>query len=122
VAQKKIWRLVNSEVRSARRGRRFEGGTWRIRRRDGISPAGEFVSLGEIKQPNGKVVIAWAFGGDCTPAIRSNTFSMEWPSKSGRTQEFPEVDRAGWFSVNDARNRIHRGKIGFLDELIARFR
>jgi predicted NUDIX family NTP pyrophosphohydrolase len=55
----------------------------------GIKPAGEFVSLGEIKQPSGKVVIAWAFEGDGTPAIRSNTFSMEWPPKSGRTQEFP---------------------------------
>jgi predicted NUDIX family NTP pyrophosphohydrolase len=88
----------------------------------GIKPAGEFVSLGEIKQPSGKVVIAWAFEGDCTTAIHSNTFSMEWPPKSGRTQEFPEVDRAEWFSLNDARDRIHRGHIGFLDELIARFR
>jgi predicted NUDIX family NTP pyrophosphohydrolase len=87
----------------------------------GIKPAGEFVSLGEIKQPSGKGVIAWAFEGDCTPAIRSNTFSMEWPPKSGRAQEFPEVDRAEWFSLNDARDRIHRGQIGFLDELTARF-
>ena len=88
----------------------------------GIKPAGQFVSLGEIKQPSGKVVIAWAFEGDGKPAIHSNTFSMEWPPKSGRTREFPEVDRAEWFSLNDARDRIHRGQIGFLDELTARFR
>jgi predicted NUDIX family NTP pyrophosphohydrolase len=89
----------------------------------GIKPAGEFVSLGEIKQPSGKVIIVWAFEGDCiTSAIHSNTFSMEWPPKSRRTQEFPEVDRAEWFSLNDTRDRIHRGQIGFLDELIARFR
>jgi predicted NUDIX family NTP pyrophosphohydrolase len=95
--------------------REFEGET-------GIKPAGQFVSLGEIKQPSGKVVIAWAFEGDGNPAIHSNTFSMEWPPKSGRTREFPEVDRAEWFSLNDARDRIHRGQIGFRDELIARSR
>src|SRR5262249_32829610 len=88
----------------------------------GIKPAGEFVSLGEIKQPSGKVVIAWAFEGEGPPATRSNTFSMEWPPKSGRTQEFPEVDRAEWFPLNDARDRIQRGQIGFLDELSTRFR
>ena len=88
----------------------------------GINPAGEFIGLGEIKQPSGKIVIAWAFEGNCTPAIRSNTFLMEWPPKSGRAQEFPEVDRAEWFSLNDARDRIHRGQIGFLDKLITRLR
>jgi predicted NUDIX family NTP pyrophosphohydrolase len=88
----------------------------------GIKPEGEFIGLGEIKQPSGKIVIAWAFEGNCSPTIRSNTFSMEWPPKSGRTQEFPEVDRAEWFSLSDARDRIHRGQIGFLDRLITNFR
>jgi len=88
----------------------------------GIKPAGEFIGLGEIKQPSGKIVIAWAFEGNCTPAIRSNTFSIAWPPKSGRAQKFPKVNRAEWFSLNDARDRIHRGQIGFLDKLITRFR
>jgi len=88
----------------------------------GIKPAGEFIGLGEIKQPSGKIVVAWTFEGNCSPTIRSNTFSMEWPPKSGRTQEFPEVDRAEWFSLNDARDRIQRGQIGFLDKLITRLR
>ena len=88
----------------------------------GIKPDGEFVALGEIKQPSGKVITAWAFEGDCSPqAIRSNTFSMEWPPKSGRQQEFPEVDRADWFALEDARKRIVKGQIGFLDRLAAHF-
>jgi len=88
----------------------------------GIRPEGEFIALGEIKQPSGKVITAWAVEGDC-PAeeIRSNTFSMEWPPKSGMTQEFPEVDRAAWFGLEDARRRISKGQAGFLERLIARF-
>jgi predicted NUDIX family NTP pyrophosphohydrolase len=89
----------------------------------GIKPAGEFVSLDQMKQPGGKIVRVWAVEGDCSSqAIRSNTFSMEWPPKSGRQQEFPEVDRADWFSLGDARKRILKGQVGFLDRLIARFR
>jgi predicted NUDIX family NTP pyrophosphohydrolase len=83
----------------------------------GIKPEGHFVSLGERKQPSGKVVTAWAFEGDCSRNISSNTFSMEWPPRSGRTQLFPEVDRAEWFSLTEARNRIHSGQVGFLDAL-----
>lgn len=82
-----------------------------------IQPSGEFVELGELKQPSGKIVAAWAFEGDGSPHIRSNKFSMEWPPKSGRLQEFPEVDRAAWFSLEEARGRIHRGQVGFLDRL-----
>jgi predicted NUDIX family NTP pyrophosphohydrolase len=89
----------------------------------GIKPTGEFVSLDQMKQPGGKIVRAWAVEGDCSSqAIRSNTFSMEWPPKSGRQQEFPEVDRADWFSLGDARSRILKGQVVFLDRLIARFR
>jgi predicted NUDIX family NTP pyrophosphohydrolase len=84
----------------------------------GITPAGEFLPLQQIKQPSGKVVIVWAFDGDCSPAeIRSNTFSMEWPLKSGRQQEFPEVDRADWFTLQEARKFILKGQAGFLDRL-----
>jgi predicted NUDIX family NTP pyrophosphohydrolase len=84
----------------------------------GIKPVGEFLPLDDIKQPSGKVITAWAFEGNCDPAeIRSNVFSIEWPPKSGRTQEFPEVDRAAWFSIENARTHILRGQVGFLDRL-----
>jgi predicted NUDIX family NTP pyrophosphohydrolase len=81
---------------------------------------GEVLPLGQIQQPSRKVVTAWAVEGDCSPAeIRSNTFEMEWPPKSGRWQEFPEVDRADWFALDEAKKRILRGQIGFIDRLVA---
>jgi predicted NUDIX family NTP pyrophosphohydrolase len=87
----------------------------------GMVPRGDFIALDEIKQPSGKSVTAWAFEGDCSPReIRSNTFSMEWPPKSGTMQEFPEVDMAGWFSLPAARKRILKGQLGFLDRCMAR--
>jgi predicted NUDIX family NTP pyrophosphohydrolase len=74
--------------------------------------------LGELRQPSGKVVSAWAMEGDLDVSdVRSNTFEMEWPPRSRRTQEFPEVDRAGWFGLEEARRKIHRGQLGFLDRL-----
>ena len=85
----------------------------------GIVPSGEFLELGAIKQPSGKVITVWAFEGDCDPdAIRSNTFTIEWPPKSGKQQEFPEVDRAGWFDLAAAAGKIHPGQLGFLQKLV----
>ncbi len=76
-------------------------------------------ALEPMKQPSGKVIAAWVVEGDCDPsAIRSNTFTMEWPPHSGKTQEFPEVDRAGWFSIEEARRKILKGQRGFLDQLV----
>src|SRR3954447_5660060 len=67
-------------------------------------PPGAFVSLGEVRQRSGKHVSAWAAEGDLGPAaVSSNTFTVEWPPRSGRMQEFPEVDRAGWFAPEAAR-------------------
>ena len=87
----------------------------------GFKVDGEFVALGEIKQAGGKVVTAWALEGDCAPAeVRSNTFSMEWPPKSGHKKEFPEIDRAEWFSVEEARERMLKGQLPFLDRLVER--
>ena len=84
----------------------------------GFSVDGEFVELTPLKQPSGKVVHAWALEGDCDPAnLRSNTFSMEWPPKSGRTEEFPEIDRAAWFDLTEARRRILSGQLGFIEQL-----
>jgi predicted NUDIX family NTP pyrophosphohydrolase len=84
----------------------------------GIRPEGQFIPLGQIRQPSGKLVTAWAFEGDCDPAtIKSNLFSMEWPKGSGRMQEFPEIDRGGWFTLAVARRKILKGQVGFLDRL-----
>jgi predicted NUDIX family NTP pyrophosphohydrolase len=81
---------------------------------------GEFRALEPVKQSGGKVVHAWAIEADCDASkVRSNSFSMEWPPKSGRTQQFPEVDRAEWFTLTEARKRIIKGQIGLLDQLLS---
>jgi len=86
----------------------------------GYEARGEFRELTAIRQAGGKRVRAWAFQGDCEPGgLKSNTFSMEWPPKSGRRAEFPEVDRGGWFSVGLARGKILKGQIPLIDELCA---
>ncbi len=80
---------------------------------------GSFLPLEPIQQAGGKTVHAWAVQGDIDPErIRSNTFTMEWPKGSGRQKEFPEVDRAAWFEIEEARRRILPGQAGFLDELL----
>jgi predicted NUDIX family NTP pyrophosphohydrolase len=79
------------------------------------------VPLGEFRQPGGKIVIAFAAEGDIDPAsVRSNTITMEWPPKSGRTTEFPEVDRAAWFDPGAAARKIHKGQQPILEALLAR--
>lgn len=84
----------------------------------GFPIAGDFRPLQPLRQPSGKTVVAWAVEGDCDPAeLRSNTFELEWPPKSGKRQAFPEVDRAAWFPLEEARNRILAGQAPFLDEL-----
>ena len=84
-------------------------------------PAGEPIDLGEIRQASGKVVHAWAVEGDLDPArVTSNTFMMEWPPRSGRQQEFPEVDRAQWFEPHDARRRMNSAQAELVDRLLAR--
>jgi predicted NUDIX family NTP pyrophosphohydrolase len=84
----------------------------------GARVSGELLSLTPLKQPGGKVVHAWAVRGDIDPrSIVSNSFSMEWPPRSGKTQDFPEVDRGEWFTIEAAREKILRGQQGFLDEL-----
>jgi predicted NUDIX family NTP pyrophosphohydrolase len=84
---------------------------------------GPFLPLKPIQQKGGKIVHAWTVQGEIDPErIQSNTFTMEWPKGSGRQKEFPEVDRAEWFEVEEARRRILSGQAGFLDELINRLR
>jgi predicted NUDIX family NTP pyrophosphohydrolase len=84
----------------------------------GLQASGVFLTLTPRKQPSGKIITAWAFEGDCDPsAVKSNTFLMEWPPRSGRQQEFPEVDRADWFVIQTAKEKIIKGQSGFLEEL-----
>jgi len=87
----------------------------------GVPAVGDFIALESLKQPSGKWLFAWAVRSDFDPSVlKSNTFCMEWPPKSGRQQEFPEVDRAAWFGVEAARRKILKGQEPFLDQLLAR--
>jgi len=84
----------------------------------GFVITGQFQSLYQVTQPGGKIVYAWAVKGDVdAAAIKSNTFSVEWPHGSGKVRQFPEVDQAGWFTINIARNKILKGQLAFLDRL-----
>lgn len=86
----------------------------------GLKPAGPFVALKPIKQKGGKVVHAWACLGDCDPAqLKSNTFTIEWPPHSGRMQEFPEIDRAEFFDLASAKEKINLAQAALLKELAA---
>jgi len=79
---------------------------------------GTFIPLNPVKQPGGKTVYAWAIEGDIDAgAIRSNTFSMEWPKGSSKTKSFPEIDRAGWFVLDLAKVKILKGQLGLLEQL-----
>lgn len=85
----------------------------------GCDAAGEARPLTPIRQKGGKLVQAWAVEGDCdAAAIRSNTFEMEWPPRSGRMAQFPEIDRAAWFGLDEARRRILPPQVALLDELL----
>jgi predicted NUDIX family NTP pyrophosphohydrolase len=89
----------------------------------GVKPHGDFMPLGECRQGGGKIVTAWALEGDLDAArITSNSFTLEWPPKSGKMREFPEVDRAEWFSIELAREKILKGQAAFLDRLLAQLR
>ena len=84
----------------------------------GFKPTGPFIELTPIKQKAGKVVCAWGFEGDCEPnQIKSNTFTMEWPPRSGKQAEFPEVDRAEFFHLEAAKAKINPAQIPLLEEL-----
>ena len=84
-------------------------------------PPGRLIDLGEVRQKSGKLVTAWAAEGDLdADAVRSNTFTMEWPPRSGSTAEFPEIDRAGWFGVDAAREKLNPAQTELLDRLLDR--
>jgi predicted NUDIX family NTP pyrophosphohydrolase len=82
------------------------------------TPAEGYTSLGEVRYKNGKVVRAWVFEGDCDPAaVVSNTFELEFPPRSGRLQPFPEIDRADFFSFEEARRKINPAQVPFIDRI-----
>jgi predicted NUDIX family NTP pyrophosphohydrolase len=84
-------------------------------------PDAPALELGEVKQSGGKRVIAFAVEGDLdADAIVSNTFELEWPPRSGRTQAFPEIDRAAWFGLDEARRKVVKGQVPLLDALEVR--
>jgi predicted NUDIX family NTP pyrophosphohydrolase len=84
----------------------------------GFAATGDFLELGVVQQAGGKVVMAWAFEGDCDPSkLVSNRCEIEWPPRSGRKIEIPEVDRGSWFSIAEARERILKSQAPFLDRL-----
>ncbi|HTO71170.1 MAG TPA: NUDIX domain-containing protein [Myxococcota bacterium] len=91
-----------------------------FREETGFEAKGLELPLGQITQKGGKVVHAWAVRGDADPrTLRSNTFMLEWPPGSGKKREFPEVDRVGWFSLDEARKRVKEAQVPLLDALDA---
>jgi predicted NUDIX family NTP pyrophosphohydrolase len=85
----------------------------------GFAVDGEFIELGTIKQPSKKVVYAWALEQDLdVTQIRSNTFDLEWPMKSGKIQKYPEIDKGQWFELEEAKKKILKGQSGFIDNLV----
>ena len=103
--------VTDDETHLAGAKREFEEET-------GHQPSGDFLPLGEAKQPGGKVIHVWAVEDDWDPSLlKSNVFEIEWPLRSGRRQSFPELDRAAWFDMAEARQKILEGQAVFLARL-----
>jgi predicted NUDIX family NTP pyrophosphohydrolase len=89
-----------------------------FREETGMPVGGAFLDLGAHKQASGKTIVAWACEGEFDPAsLKSNTFALEWPPRSGRMAEFPEVDRAAWYSIDEALVKINKGQIPIIAAL-----
>lgn len=110
------WSIPKGEVDPAER--LLDAAQREFHEETGFTVAGEFLQLAPLRQRSGKVIHAWAVQGDCDPVyLRSNTFGLEWPPHSGETREFPEVDRAAWFSIPDALRQIVPGQAALVHEL-----
>lgn len=96
----------------------FETARREFREETGYDANGNFIALAPLRQTSRKIIAAWAFEGNCdSEKIVSNLFTLEWPPKSGKHAQFPEVDRAAWFSIPTARQKILKGQLGFIDQL-----
>jgi predicted NUDIX family NTP pyrophosphohydrolase len=86
----------------------------------GLTPEGPYLPLVSVRQKGGKTVMGWAFRGDAADpvTIHPNTFTLEWPPRSGRMREFPEIDFAAFFTVEEARRKLNPAQVAFLDELL----
>ncbi|UKJ06695.1 NUDIX domain-containing protein [Solitalea lacus] len=88
----------------------------------GMTVVGEFDRFQPVKQKNGKIIHVWAVKGDIDPKqIKSNVFELEWPPKSGERQEFPEIDKASWFTLPEARQKINQRQVALIDELFNKY-
>ncbi|HTS75468.1 MAG TPA: NUDIX domain-containing protein [Bryobacteraceae bacterium] len=114
-AKKDAWTIPKGEYESGETP--LEAARREFQEETGFVPAGPFAELGETRQRSGKIVVAWAFEGDCDPGtLVSNTCFIQW---AGKRLEIPEVDRGAWFSIEDARKKIFEGQEKFLDRLPA---
>jgi len=112
-----VWSIPKGEF-SAEEGA-FNAALREFEEETGFRIAGDFQPLEPARQSSGKVVHAWAVQGDCdASAVKSNTFSMEWPPKSGKRQKFPEIDRADWFDIASARKKIVKGQIPLIEQVV----
>lgn len=87
----------------------------------GLSCDGDFIELSQVRLKSGKIILAWALEKDIDPEqVKSNFFEMEWPPRSGKKSSFPEIDKAGWFSPAEAKQKINAAQSAFIDELLAK--
>lgn len=115
-AKKDRWTIPKGEYEDGEAP--FDAAKREFQEETGFTAGGEFLELGEIVQPGGKRVLAWAFEGDADPAaLVSNTCTIEWPPQTGRQLEIPEVDRGAWFPMEAAREKIFKGQEALLDRL-----
>jgi len=111
------WTIPKGEIGAGEEP--LEAAKRKLAEETGLRPEGRFIPLDPIRQRAGKAVYAWAVEGDCdATAIRSMTFTLEWPPGSGRMREFPEVDRAAWFGNDEARAKILPGQAPLIDTLL----
>jgi len=111
------WTIPKGEYREGEDP--FQAAQREFQEETGFRAEGGFIALGDLKQPSGKVLTAWAFEGDCDPGqLKSNTFSLEWPPRSGRQAEFPEIDRGAWLPIEAAREKLLPGQRPLLDRLL----
>jgi predicted NUDIX family NTP pyrophosphohydrolase len=111
-----VWTIPKGELEEEEE--LFAAAVREFQEETGFVPRGPYTELSPVTQRSGKTVHAWAFEGDCDPAtMKSNMFTMEWPPKSGRQSAFPEMDRADYFTANEAKRKIIDGQVGLIDEL-----